>query len=277
MQLEKSRLETRSNMDIVNHADGDVRVTSRGSAPSSQGLDPISHVSFTLGDEAPLALRMRHCAHRSAHTGGHIWSASRHLAQWLYGRRAAIPGCRILEIGCGLALPSILAAKLGASVVATDSLPSLLEHLLINAQLNSCAATIETPQTLDFSLRSDVQSAAARGPFHLIMFSDIVYGGSEGSALPYALAELLRSSGPSAAAVGVFPNEIRSGVDAFWQHAASVLEWSKRETARDDESDPRCGRLYVFRLRPGGEQALDGSRWAKEDPDHVDEDLAPLF
>lgn len=253
-----------------------VHVTSRGCAPASSDADPMSIVTFShCGEEEPLVLRMRHCAHRAAHTGGHIWQASRHLAMWLYARRAQLhSSLRILEIGCGLALPSILAAKLGASVVATDSLPSLLEHLKLNAQLNNCGGIQTRP--LDFSLRSDVQSVATHGPFHLIIFSDVVYGGSDGTALPYALAELLRSSGPEAAAVGVFPNAIRSGVDAFWQHATNVLVWTKAEMARDDEDDPRCGRLYVFRARPGGEQALDGSRWAKEDPD-VEGDLAPLF
>lgn len=251
----------------------DVKVTLRGCAPASRDDDPITLLTFTQASDE-LTLRLQHCAHRGVSTGGHIWSASRLLAQWLFARRETLPGSRILEVGCGLGLPSILATKLGASVVATDSLTALLGHLELNVRLNACEA-IET-RLLDFSLRADAQSAASCGPFHLVIFADIVYGGSNGAALPFALAELLQSAGPGGAAVGVFPNEIRSGVDAFWRHAATVLEWKQCATARTDTEDPRSGRLYVFRLRPGGAQALNSSRWAREDPE-VDEDLAPLF
>ena len=45
-------------------------------------------------------------------------------------------GERVLEIGAGLGLAAVLAARGGAHVVATDVLPSAVEALTVNAQLN---------------------------------------------------------------------------------------------------------------------------------------------
>jgi release factor glutamine methyltransferase len=48
----------------------------------------------------------------------------------------ARPGERVLEIGAGLGLAAVLAAKAGADVVATDILPEAVEVLRTNAGLN---------------------------------------------------------------------------------------------------------------------------------------------
>lgn len=55
-----------------------------------------------------------------------FWLSFRFL--WLH--RDSFVGKRILEIGCGTALPGILAAKLGANVILSDScmLPESLKH-----------------------------------------------------------------------------------------------------------------------------------------------------
>jgi release factor glutamine methyltransferase len=46
------------------------------------------------------------------------------------------PGERVLEIGAGLGLVAVLAAKAGATVVATDVLPEAVEVMRANASLN---------------------------------------------------------------------------------------------------------------------------------------------
>ena len=46
------------------------------------------------------------------------------------------PGERMLEIGAGLGLAAVLAAKSGASVVATDVVPEAVEVIRANALLN---------------------------------------------------------------------------------------------------------------------------------------------
>jgi tRNA/tmRNA/rRNA uracil-C5-methylase (TrmA/RlmC/RlmD family) len=49
------------------------------------------------------------------------------------------PGERVLEIGAGLGLAAVLAAKAGARVVATDILPEAVEVIRANAGLNGVA------------------------------------------------------------------------------------------------------------------------------------------
>jgi release factor glutamine methyltransferase len=49
------------------------------------------------------------------------------------------PGERVLEIGAGLGLAAVLAAKAGARVVATDILPEAVEVMRANAGLNGVA------------------------------------------------------------------------------------------------------------------------------------------
>ena len=49
---------------------------------------------------------------------------------------AVRPGERVLEIGAGLGLAAVLAAKAGAEVVATDVVPEAVEMIRANAALN---------------------------------------------------------------------------------------------------------------------------------------------
>ena len=46
------------------------------------------------------------------------------------------PGERVLEIGAGLGLAAVLAARAGATVVATDVVPAAIESIRMNAALN---------------------------------------------------------------------------------------------------------------------------------------------
>lgn len=255
-------------------ADEHIEVVTKGLPPAKRGWNPRSVISLS-GSENQLILELHHCAHASVHTGGHVWSASRQLAQWLYARRVHLAGLHVLELGAGLALPSLVAAKCGARVVATDELPLLQEHLRHNARLNNCS--LDTLR-LDFSSRADVEAILSRcGPFQLILFSDIVYGGSFGEALPYALARLLLA-GNGAIVIGVFPAEIRAGVSQFWKEAARLLEWTADEPATSAEVDPRRGCLYTFRPKADCAAVLADSRWALEDEALPEASgLAPLF
>ena len=50
----------------------------------------------------------------------HLWPGALTLARRLAGTPAVGPGTRVLELGCGLGLPSLVAARRGAAVVACD-------------------------------------------------------------------------------------------------------------------------------------------------------------
>jgi len=69
------------------------------------------------------------------------------------------PGERVLEIGAGLGLAAVLAARMGAHVVATDVVPAAVETIRANAALNGV--------TLDARL-GDCYAPVAGARFDLI-------------------------------------------------------------------------------------------------------------
>lgn len=100
---------------------------------------------------------------------GVVWPAARGLSEALAERLGEFVGKRVLEIGCGLALPSFVASLAGAAeVIATDvhiEVPGFLER---NLELNSLARV--TYRELDW-IRSEGDFGAA----DWIIGSDILY------------------------------------------------------------------------------------------------------
>ncbi|XP_030376340.1 methyltransferase-like protein 23 [Scaptodrosophila lebanonensis] len=68
----------------------------------------------------------------------YTWPCAPILAHFLWERRQELAGKRILELGCGTALPGILSAKCGAKVVLSDNciLPKSLAHIRKSCQAN---------------------------------------------------------------------------------------------------------------------------------------------
>lgn len=66
---------------------------------------------------------------------GLVWPSSVYLAERLL-QRPLDPDERILEIGCGLALPTLVGRRRGARVTASDRHPMTRPFLEANAQLN---------------------------------------------------------------------------------------------------------------------------------------------
>ena len=209
--------------------------------PNKSGLlnhRPLSRITLRKGSHE-LRLDLEHSANNGVHTGGHLWISSCHVSQWLCDQQEMMHGARVIELGCGLGLPSLVAARLGASVLATDALDALLVKLGTNATANGCPR-IET-QVLDFAERADVERARPEGTrWDLVLFADCIHGG-QGWSLPSALVLLLRGT-PSARAIGAFSVAIRPGAERFWTEAAHVgLRW--RELGR---SASEGSRLYEF-------------------------------
>ncbi|MGO1070495.1 class I SAM-dependent methyltransferase [Lysobacter sp. CA199] len=98
---------------------------------------------------------------------GQLWPTGVHLASEIAKRD--IHGKRILEIGCGLALSSLVLQRGGADVTATDQHPLAERFLHHNAGLNHL---IKVPYVhLDW--RDDLD--ATLGKFDIIVGSDVLY------------------------------------------------------------------------------------------------------
>ena len=117
-----------------------------------------------------------------------LWRSGVALARELEGGGAPLRGRRVVELGCGLAVPSIAAARAGASVLATDTCPEALELAERNAAANG--VRIDTA-ALDWGKRG---AAPAGGPFDLALAADVLY--ERGSVAP--LLSLLPRLAPEA-------------------------------------------------------------------------------
>src|SRR6476661_3568645 len=96
-----------------------------------------------------------------------LWPSAVLLARTIAGR--ALRGARVLELGCGLGLPSLAAALAGGRVLATDWAPDALEAVRANAARNDLAV-----ETLVADWR-EPEPILARGPFDLVIAADIAY------------------------------------------------------------------------------------------------------
>ena len=96
-----------------------------------------------------------------------LWRSGVALARAL--DRAELRGLRLVELGCGLAVPSIAAARAGAFVLATDGCSEALALAERNARAN--AVTVETA-TADWT---SPEGLVARAPFDLVLAADVLY------------------------------------------------------------------------------------------------------
>jgi predicted nicotinamide N-methyase len=96
-----------------------------------------------------------------------LWRSGVALARELDGD--ALRGLRVVELGCGLAVPSIAAARAGAAVLATDACAEALALVARNARANG--VRVETA-TVDWA---DPDELLGRGPFDLVLAADVLY------------------------------------------------------------------------------------------------------
>jgi predicted nicotinamide N-methyase len=76
----------------------------------------------------------------------------------------------VLEIGCGLALPSLAAARAGAHVLATDGSPEAVAFAAHSLALNEVEAEVAL---VDWAAQGD--ALLARGPWDLVLAADVLY------------------------------------------------------------------------------------------------------
>jgi predicted nicotinamide N-methyase len=110
---------------------------------------------------------------------GMLWPSGLLLADLV--SREALGECRILELGCGLGIASLVANARGADILATDYHPQAEEFLKDNSHRN---ALCDTPfQRLDWRVPDH-----ALGLFDLIIGSDLLYEPDHPEALSGFLA-----------------------------------------------------------------------------------------
>lgn len=123
---------------------------------------------------------------------GVVWPAAQALCEWMSENLSTqLAGKTFLELGCGLALPSLLAARLGAKVTATDLHPDVPIFFERNIRRN-IASSFPTPVFAHLDWRQLPKQTA---PWDWIVASDVLYERSYAGTLLTFLERHLSQGG----------------------------------------------------------------------------------
>lgn len=170
---------------------------------------------------------------------GHVWPSGRLLAEAM--ATYDIRGKRILELGCGLGLASLVLIRRGADVVASDHHPLSEPFLAYNSALN------DLPSVPFRTLRWDVPHETL-GLFDLIIASDVLY--ERGHA--EQLSTLMRRH--SHAVSEVLITDPGRGNSAPFTRALSLQGYAvseQRSRMNAEDVAPFRGRLLSYRRAAG--------------------------
>ena len=153
-----------------------------------------------------------------------LWASGRALAETV--AVSSLRGASVLELGCGLALPSFAAALAGGRVVASDWSADALRAVSANADLNGLSVSV---MELDWFAPPDDLPV-----FDLVLGADLLYEDRNVAALLDLLPRVARSvllADPGRATAGRF-------------FADAGREWTVRATGH-----PAIPNGAVHRLR----------------------------
>jgi predicted nicotinamide N-methyase len=117
-----------------------------------------------------------------------LWPSARALAAHL--ATLDLRGLRAVELGCGLALPSVAAALRGADVLAVDNDEDAVEIACANGRQADGRV-----QGLVADLAVDQAALVERGPFDLVLAADVLYDDTLASGLARLIPGLVALDG----------------------------------------------------------------------------------
>lgn len=166
---------------------------------------------------------------------GQVWPAGRVLAEAMCS--FDIAGKRILELGCGLGLSSLVLQRRRADVVASDHHPLAESFLAFNATLNGLPAM--TYRDLPWAIPD-----RKLGRFDLIIGSDILYERDHAAQISQMM---LRHANPDAEVLITDPG--RGNSTPFTRAMLAQGYQVSERRSRFDERDvaPFRGRLLSYR------------------------------
>lgn len=163
-----------------------------------------------------------------------LWPASLALGRFLVNPpncatpHASLAGIRAIELGCGLGLPALTAARLGADVLAVDFHPDNEPLFKRNARINSL-------QGIRY-LTADWAGLADLPPFDLVLGSDLLYEKRSLDSLMASMTRLCAPGGrilladPGRDAIQPVTNEMESRGFRPWTHVVDncfVIEFTR--------------------------------------------------
>ncbi len=166
---------------------------------------------------------------------GQVWPAGRLLAQAMH--RFDIGGKRILELGCGIGLASLVLQRRGADVVASDAHPLAEVFLAYNAALNALPALHYRHLRWDTPLDT-------LGLFDVVIASDVLYERDHAELIGAVVARHVRPDGE------VLVTDPGRGNSARFSRLLEAQGFSVEAThcpMDDADPPPHRGRLLHYR------------------------------
>jgi predicted nicotinamide N-methyase len=161
-----------------------------------------------------------------------LWPSGVALASAVSARD--LSGLRVLELGCGLALPSIAAARRGADVLATDWSPTAVALAASNARRNG--VRLDTAVCDWTAPRLLVDGA----PWDLVLAADVLYERRNVEPLLELLPRLVGAEGET-----LFADPGRPAAKEFFAEARKRWEV-------DAMSAETAAAATVYRFAPAG-------------------------
>ncbi|XP_071968069.1 histone-arginine methyltransferase METTL23 isoform X1 [Engystomops pustulosus] len=167
--------------------------------------------------------------------GMYVWPCAPVLAQYIWYHRASMTGKRLLEVGAGVSLPGIVAAKCGASVILSDSaaLPQCLENCS-----RSCAQNnLTTVPVLGLTWGEVSPDLLTLPPIDIILGSDVFYEPKDFEDVLVS-ARFIMERNPNAEFWATY--QVRS---ANWSIDALLHKWDLRcvnVPLREFDADREC-------------------------------------
>lgn len=118
---------------------------------------------------------------------GILWPAAEALAQFLHSYPELIKNKRVLELGCGLGYPSMVATHQGAEVLATDFHPDVESYFQRNCRHSALSCSYKR-----LNWREDSGDV---GQFDVVMGSDILYEAKHAREVALGLLKFLKPGG----------------------------------------------------------------------------------
>lgn len=118
---------------------------------------------------------------------GILWESSVALSIYLSENSNIIKNKTVLELGCGLGLPSLVSSHLGGKVVATDFHPDVEEYFLRNCRHSSV--------NVDYKRLNWRENVTSLGQFDVVIGSDVLYESKHPKEVAEGLLKFVKPGG----------------------------------------------------------------------------------
>ena len=191
---------------------------------------PVGEVALTRPRDAEALLSEEQFEHEEfLPYWAELWSSAVALAHDV--ARRSLRGAAVLELGCGLGLPSIAAALAGGRVLATDWSAEAVRATAANARRNG--VELETA----IVSWSAPEAIVERAPWRYVLASDVLYERRNVDLLLELLPRLVDETGEV-----LIADPERGPAERFLELAPAG--WELRSTG-----SPRAARTRIHRLR----------------------------